>query len=382
MTAYTPAGRLWEGVQGDPAIANAWGTPLSENFTLIEAMIDGLASVPIGGLSTYTLTTVNGGADEARPLLQSFTGALTGACTVTIPNAQRYGWVQNATTGGFSVTLTSGGSTNGTIPPDGARYQYWCDGSGNVRLPSMGFGTILVQSASTFYQSVSIGTGLTVLSGTTALDGPVTVGGGIGGALTVATGSPTTLNGGGTVVGGLATDTLSLAGTQADVTVTPNSASGTTGTLAISEVATPPAANSLVSLNLARTDSVFTTYEYVGSVVGTVTTTGTATSYNTTSDARLKVDDGRIDGAEASSIIKRLAPRWFRWKSRERDAPEPGFFAQQAHRVFPWAVSKGTGRIGSRKFRPWQMDNSKLLPLVVAALQDALARIEVLEKGR
>jgi hypothetical protein len=75
-----------------------------------------------------------------------------------------------------------------------------------------------------------------------------------------------------------------------------------------------------------------------------------------------------------------LRPRWFRWKSDQHANSEPGFFAQQVRRVFPWAVTRGRGRPGSKSFKPWQMDNAKLIPVLVAALQDAHRRIAALER--
>lgn len=102
--------------------------------------------------------------------------------------------------------------------------------------------------------------------------------------------------------------------------------------------------------------------------VGTITTDGTTTAYNTTSDAILKIDDGLIKAAQALSIIGKLKPRWFRWKSDPDEDSRPGFFAQQVSRVFPWAVTKGI-----RGKRPWQMDNSTMMPIVVRALQALVA---------
>jgi hypothetical protein len=134
MTVFTPSLRLSEPVPGDPAVKNAWGTILNENMTLVEAAILGTASVSIAGLTTYSLTTANGAPDQARPFIQSYTGALTGDCTVTIPNEPKIGWAQNSTTGGFNVILTAGAGTTATIPPDSKFYWYKADGATNVVL--------------------------------------------------------------------------------------------------------------------------------------------------------------------------------------------------------------------------------------------------------
>lgn len=115
--------------------------------------------------------------------------------------------------------------------------------------------------------------------------------------------------------------------------------------------------------------------------VGSVSTDSFTTSYNTTSDQRLKVKVGRIEYLEAADVIERIAALWFCWKSGDSDV-QPGFFAQQVHRVCPWAVTKGRGHFGSKNFVPWQMDASKLMPFVIAYIQGLGKRVADLERVR
>jgi len=130
-----------------------------------------------------------------------------------------------------------------------------------------------------------------------------------------------------------------------------------------------------------RTDGTAISFLFGASTqVGSITQNGTNTTYATSSDQRLKIDDGLISGDEAIDILRKLKPRWYRWKTKSDAPSEPGFFAQQLNKVFPWAVNKGHGKPGSAKFRPWQTDVSKLMPVVVAALQVALAENRKLEK--
>ena len=120
---------------------------------------------------------------------------------------------------------------------------------------------------------------------------------------------------------------------------------------------------------------------YFGSgPVGSIGTNGSVTAYSTTSDATLKMKGERISAAESGRIIDRLAALWFRWKSDPDGEWVPGFFAQQVHRVFPWAVTKGRGRKGRKNYQPWQMDASKLMPVVIAELQALRARVKDLER--
>lgn len=116
-------------------------------------------------------------------------------------------------------------------------------------------------------------------------------------------------------------------------------------------------------------------------VIGSISqASGTTTAFNTTSDRRLKLDDGLIDPRAATKLLRKLRPHWFRWKDNPEGESEPGFFAQEVNRLWRWAVTKA--RTLEKIYHPWQMDNAKLLPLVVAALQDAHARIDQLEKAR
>lgn len=115
-------------------------------------------------------------------------------------------------------------------------------------------------------------------------------------------------------------------------------------------------------------------------VIGSVTTaTGGSVDYNRTSDQTLKIDDGRIGIEQARKIIMGLMPRWYRWKAKPDAEAEPGFFAQQMSRVFRWGVMRGKGRFGQKGFRPWQIADGKLMPVVVTHLQDLERRLSALE---
>lgn len=167
MSTFTQSLRLWQGTPGDPAILNAWGTFLNIDMALIESAMLGTSSISIAGLTTYALTTANGASDQAREYVQTYTGALTANCTVTLPNVPKIGWAQNATTGGFAVVLTTGGSgTNLTIPADGFYHWYMVDGSGNVTSPTFAYGEIEGSSLAT--------TGNATVGGTLGVTGTAT----------------------------------------------------------------------------------------------------------------------------------------------------------------------------------------------------------------
>lgn len=140
-TTYTSIFRLAILQTGDPATNNTWGVVQDATMPLIEQGAVGTTPVNIAGLTTYSLTTANNATDQARYLVQQYAGALTGACTVTIPNLAKVGWAQNNTTGGFNVILSAGGTT-ATIPPDGQWYMFAGDGSANITLVPAGFNSI------------------------------------------------------------------------------------------------------------------------------------------------------------------------------------------------------------------------------------------------
>jgi len=109
--------------------AGTWGTTTNQNLgTLLEQAITGYIAISIAGLTTYTLTNYNGVSDESRNAVISFTGALSGDCTVTTPAVQKTYIINNATTGGKNVIMTTGSGSTVTVP-NGATYLIYSDGT-------------------------------------------------------------------------------------------------------------------------------------------------------------------------------------------------------------------------------------------------------------
>jgi hypothetical protein len=135
-------------------------------------------------------------------------------------------------------------------------------------------------------------------------------------------------------------------------------------------------------------------------VVGSIQTSGSSTLYNTSSDYRLKEDMQPMTGA--IERVNALNPVNFAWKAD--GSRVDGFLAHEAQSVVPEAVT-GTkdamqdeeyevtpavlnenGNVvteavmGTRSVPDYQgIDQSKLVPLLTAALQEAIAKIETLE---
>lgn len=142
--------------------------------------------------------------------------------------------------------------------------------------------------------------------------------------------------------------------------------------------------------------------------VGTIRTTGSSTAYNTSSDYRLKENViGITDGIER---VKQLNPSRFNFIA-DADTTVDGFLAHEAQTVVPEAVTgthNETETIGDitdadsnivetgvvepdtlEDGHTWTgtgtqpvyqgIDQAKLVPLLTAALQEAIAKIEALE---
>ena len=106
-----------------------------------------------------------------------------------------------------------------------------------------------------------------------------------------------------------------------------------------------------------------------GSIVGDVSTTASGTTYNTTSDIRLKTN---IEPLQATDKLMQMNPVSYAWKVDPDGPRSMGFIAQEMQEVMPEAVSTGDDDMMS-------MDYGRITPILVSALQDAHRKIEDLE---
>jgi hypothetical protein len=114
-----------------------------------------------------------------------------------------------------------------------------------------------------------------------------------------------------------------------------------------------------------------------GNVVGQIGQSTTATTYGTSSDHRLKENVADMTGAIAR--VKQLAPKRFNFIA-DADTTVDGFLAHEAQAVVPEAIT-GTHNEVDEDNDPiyQQIDQSKLVPLLTGALQEAIAEIETLK---
>jgi hypothetical protein len=153
------------------------------------------------------------------------------------------------------------------------------------------------------------------------------------------------------------------------------------------------------NFNRTGNSGALVSFQQAGGTVGSISVTGSTTAYNTSSDYRLKEDDQPMTGA--TERVKALRPINFAWKVD--GSRVDGFLAHEAQEVVPECVT-GTkdamrdeeyevtpavldddGNVvteavmGTRNVPDMQgIDQSKLVPLLTAALQEAITQIESL----
>lgn len=112
-------------------------------------------------------------------------------------------------------------------------------------------------------------------------------------------------------------------------------------------------------------------------LVGSITSTTTSTVYNTSSDHRLKENVVELTGA--TTRLKQLEPKRFNFIA-DADTTVDGFIAHEVQTVVPEAITGTHNEVDADGNPVYQgIDQSKLVPLLTAALQEAIAKIETLE---
>ena len=110
---------------------------------------------------------------------------------------------------------------------------------------------------------------------------------------------------------------------------------------------------------------------------GNVSVTASATSYNTSSDYRLK--ENAVDLTDGITRVKQLEPKRFNFLV-DADTTVDGFIAHEAQAVVPESVTGTKDEVDDEGNPVMQgIDQAKLVPLLTAALQEAIAKIEALE---
>jgi len=112
-------------------------------------------------------------------------------------------------------------------------------------------------------------------------------------------------------------------------------------------------------------------------LVGSISTSGSSTSYNTSSDYRLK--ENVVDMTGALNRIEQLEPKRFNFIS-DAETTVDGFIAHEVQSVIPEAVTGEKDAVDDEGNPEYQgIDQSKIVPLLVGAIKELKAEIETLK---
>jgi len=123
------------------------------------------------------------------------------------------------------------------------------------------------------------------------------------------------------------------------------------------------------SINVKEFGGKQISFFYGTTKVGGITSTSSATAYNTSSDYRLKEDLQDFAGLD---MVSKIPVYDFKWKTDE--SRSYGVMAHELQEVLPQAV------VGEKDAEEMQsVDYSKIVPLLVKSIQELTAKVEKLE---
>ena len=117
---------------------------------------------------------------------------------------------------------------------------------------------------------------------------------------------------------------------------------------------------------------------YIGGYLGYSYQPIAASAFNVNSDYRLKSNVGPLENA--ISRLNQLEVHRFNWNDKLDDPKVDGFIAHEVKEIVPEAVTGEKDELwpdGNPKYQG--IDQAKLVPLLTAALQEAITKIETLE---
>ncbi len=125
------------------------------------------------------------------------------------------------------------------------------------------------------------------------------------------------------------------------------------------------------TLNLNRLTSAGVTAQflYIGGIVGNISVASGTTTFNSTSDYRLK--ENVSDLTDGLSNVNLLKPKRFNFINDEEKAVMDGFLAHEVVSILPMAVQGQKDLLDEDgEIDPQSMDASKLIPMMVSAIQE------------
>jgi hypothetical protein len=419
MPSYTTSLRLVQPATGE--YSGTWGTEVNNGLTaLVDASIAGTSSITMTA-ANFTLTTANGASDQSRAMFLVLGGTPGASYAVIVPSVSKLYFVTNNT--GFAQTVRTSGT--GISVPNGASMTLRCDGT-NVVVAQNYFASMTLGSA---LPTGSGGTGLTsytsggvvYASSTSAL----ATGSGLvfdGSNLGIGTSSPArTLDidkasatfrvrdatGGNDFSIKTIAGPVSLAGSVANTSIgfmtndTERMRLDSSGNFLVGKTAIDSSAvgielrpggianftgnlattNELVNFNNANTGNVAydIAFRQQNTVAGSIRVNATSTSYNTSSDYRLKNNPQPLTGSGA--FIDALKPKTWLWNVD--GSVGAGFLAHEAQEVSPSSVVGEKDAVdadGDPIMQAMEYGSAEFIANIVAELQSLRARVAALEK--
>lgn len=381
---------------------NAWDVPVNQNFTDIDTALGGLTSISVTGVAAATVTLTR---TQYLPPQITFSGTIGGDLNYQLPSGVGGEWlILNSTTGAHTLTISSGGAGTSVVILQGGATSIGCDGTnvryrtqslraidGAVATPAVSFASST--GSGLYWTGAAIGhafggsliwtetsAGVTFQSGkiVTADAGSVSApainfgSSGTGFYAPAANQSACTINGTQAYLTTSAGTKFNLA--VGSTTGTDPIAAGVTGwQLSPAAVLVVNGANTnSVQFGRAGSDGVIANFFRDTTIVGTISVTATATSYNTSSDYRLK--DDPQPPTQAGATIDAIKVYDFRWRATgERDV---GCFAHELQAIWPRAVTgQKDAQDDQGSIIPQEVDYSKLIPLMLAEIQSIRQRL-------
>lgn len=126
MPSDTYSSRLGLRLQGTGNNDNTWGDLLNtDTIQLIEDAIAARSAVSVSGGSTSLSET------QARSMILNFSGTLTSAQAIVVPNVSKMWLVRNATAGDYALSLKTASGTAVAVP-QGSWCVAFCDGADTI----------------------------------------------------------------------------------------------------------------------------------------------------------------------------------------------------------------------------------------------------------
>jgi hypothetical protein len=169
-------------------------------------------------------------------------------------------------------------------------------------------------------------------------------------------------------------------GTTTDIQVTSGTTDGCTyyysrGSAGVFQASNT--SNIVAYFRRRTTDGAIIQFHRDTTAVGNISVTTTATAYNTSSDYRLK--ENVVPLTNAISRLQQIPVHRFNFISEPQKTVD-GFLAHEAQAVVPESVTGTKDQVDASGNPIYQgIDQAKLVPLLTAALQEAIQRIEALE---